>query len=298
MNYRQMEIFYAVITTGSVTAAAKSLNLSQPAATKILRHTEDRLGFPLFHRVKGRLVPTDDAIVILHDVERVLQDVSAVQQTVVNVRLGRSGALNVVGVPPFCHIIIPKAIARFRKDRPDVQISFAQRDGNLLMQYIASQRADIGLSFLVPVHSSLQSTTICERDMVCIVPRDHSFVGRSHVTAADLVDQPLITYPNDSRLQPFIETAFTSSRTQMPRGIQATSIVSTWALVQQGAGIGIVENISRLEELHDNIAVVPFRPSIPIHMDVVTPRTKPPSRLVQHFVDTVKDVLQTGAEAD
>lgn len=291
MNYRQMEIFYAVMTLGSVTAAAKSLNLTQPAATKILRHAEERLGFPLFHRVKGRLVPTDDAAVILHDVEHVFQEMSAVRQTVANVKLGRSGALNIVGVPPFCHVIIPKAISLFLKERPNVKISFAQREGDAVMQYVASQRADIGLSFLVPIHSSVQSTTIWERNMACIVPRDNPLSSREFVTAADLQNQPLISYPGDSRLQPLIESAFTSSRTQIPRGIQATTIVSTWALVQQGAGIGLVENISRLEELHDNIVVIPFVPAIPIEMDIIAPRAKPPSRIGHAFIDTVRAVL-------
>lgn len=296
MNFRQMEIFYAIITTGSVTSAAQSLNMSQPAATKILRDAEDRLGFPLFHRIKGRLVPTDDAIVILHDVERVFQDMSALKQTVLNVRLGRSGALNIVGVPPFCHVLIPKAISLFLRDKPDVRISFAQREGNAAMQYVATQRADIGLSFLVPVHSSLQSMTIWERDMACIVPRDHPFAKRDLVTAADMENQPLISYPSDSRLQPLIESAFTSSRTQIPRGVQATSIVTTWALVQQGAGIGIVENISRLEELHNNVVVVPFQPSIPIQMDIITPKTKPPSRVALQFIETVRKVLASDVQ--
>ncbi|WP_172292796.1 LysR substrate-binding domain-containing protein [Pseudoruegeria sp. HB172150] len=291
MNFRQMEIFYAIITTGSVTAAARSLNLSQPAATKILRHAEDRLGFKLFHRIKGRLLPTDDAMVILHDVERVFQDVVTVRQTVSDVRLGRTGALSVVGVPPVCQVVIPKAIARFKQDRPEVQISFAQREGNAAMQYVATQRADIGLSFLVPIHSSLQSQTILERDMACIVPLGHPFASRSHVTALDMENQPLITYPNDSKLNPFIEAAFTSSRVEIRHSIQATSILTTWGLVQQGAGVGIVENISQLEDLYSNIAVVPFKPSIPIRLDVITPNMKPPSRLASQFIDTVRDVL-------
>lgn len=291
INYRQLEIFHAIMTTGSVTAAAGALNLSQPAVTKILRSTEERLGFFLFHRVGGRMVPSDDALVILHDVERLLQDMSSVNQTIVNVRLGRSGALNIVGVPPMCQVIIPKAIAKFAQERPEVQISFAQRDGNVVMQYVASQRADVGLSFLVPLHSSVDSTTLSERDMVCIVPRGHHLADRSCVTVADLEHEPLISYPQDSRLQPLISTAFTSSKSEVPRRIQATSIVTTWALVQQGAGIGIVENISRLNELYDNIVVVPFQPSISVRLDCITPRTKPPSRLAQQFIQTVLEML-------
>lgn len=291
MNYRQMEVFYAIITTGSVTSAAQSLNMSQPAATKILHDAEVRLGFQLFHRIKGRLVPTDDATVILHDVERVVQEIAALRQALLNVRLGRSGSLNIVGVPPFCQVVIPKAIAIFQRERPDVKISFAQREGASAMQYVVNQRADLGLSFLVPVHSSVQATTIWEADMACIVPRDHPFAERQMVTSADMEEQPLIYYPSDSRLQPLIEAAFTASRAQIHRGIEANTILSTWSLVQQGVGIGIVENISRLEELYNNVVVVPFRPAIAIQLDIITPRAKPPSRLALRFTEILRQVL-------
>lgn len=291
ITYRQLEIFHAVMTTGSVTSAANALHLSQPAVTKLLRSTEERLGFLLFYRISGRMVPTDDAFVIMHEVERLFHDMSSVRQTIVDVRMGRSGALNIVGVPPLCQIIIPKAIAKFTKERPDVQVSFAQRDGNVVMQYVASQRADIGLSFLVPLHSSVNAETLSERSMVCIVPRGHRFAKRTSVTTVDLQDEPLISYPQDSTLQPLIATEFTSSKTELPRGIQATSIVTTWALVQQGVGIGIVENISRLRELYDNVVIVPFSPAISVRLDCITPRNKPPSRLAHLFMKTVLEIL-------
>ncbi|MDT4879650.1 Bacterial regulatory helix-turn-helix protein, lysR family [compost metagenome] len=46
---------------GTVTGAAAMLNISQPALSQILLHAEDQLGFKLFNRVRGRLVPTQEA---------------------------------------------------------------------------------------------------------------------------------------------------------------------------------------------------------------------------------------------
>lgn len=47
--------------TGSVSAAARLINVTQPAVSRILAHAELQLGFPLFHRIKGKLVPTTEA---------------------------------------------------------------------------------------------------------------------------------------------------------------------------------------------------------------------------------------------
>lgn len=96
MNYRQIEVFHAVMETGSGTAAARVLNLSQPAVTKIVRHTESQLGFALFHRVKGRLVPTDHAVALQPDVERVFDEVLSVQQSIEDIRSARTGSLSIV----------------------------------------------------------------------------------------------------------------------------------------------------------------------------------------------------------
>ena len=54
MRLRQIEVFHAVYTSGSISAAARALNVSQPSVSKVLRHTEVQLGLPLFRLSRGR----------------------------------------------------------------------------------------------------------------------------------------------------------------------------------------------------------------------------------------------------
>ena len=60
MRLQHIEIFHAVYTCGSITAAAKMLNVSQPSVSKVLAHAEQQLGFALFDRLKGKLIPTQE----------------------------------------------------------------------------------------------------------------------------------------------------------------------------------------------------------------------------------------------
>ena len=68
LNLRQIEIFRAVMTTGSISGASQLLFVSQPAVSRLLSHTEQRVGFALFERIKGRLYATPEAKKLFHEV--------------------------------------------------------------------------------------------------------------------------------------------------------------------------------------------------------------------------------------
>ena len=77
MKLRQIEIFNAVYTCGSISEAAKRLNIAQPTASKILKHAEDMLGFLLFHRVKGKLVATSEANILFKETDHIYKHVAS-----------------------------------------------------------------------------------------------------------------------------------------------------------------------------------------------------------------------------
>src|SRR5450631_1029856 len=71
MKLRHIEVFHAVMLTGTVNGAARLLNVTQPAVTKILQRAEDLLGFKLFMRNKGRIVPTAEANVLFGEATKI-----------------------------------------------------------------------------------------------------------------------------------------------------------------------------------------------------------------------------------
>ena len=89
MNLRQIEIFHAVFLHGTVSAAARSLNVSQPSVTKVLRHAERSIGLTLFERSTGRLIPTLDARTLFAEVSDIQDRVRSLRQACQNLRHGR-----------------------------------------------------------------------------------------------------------------------------------------------------------------------------------------------------------------
>src|SRR5262245_41523562 len=103
MNLRQMEVFHAIMVTGSVTDAARLLNVTQPAVSAVLKHCEDRLGLRLFVRAGGRLRPTDEAKALFPDVAAVFGRLDAVGRLTQDLVGGRLGTLSIAAAFPIAN---------------------------------------------------------------------------------------------------------------------------------------------------------------------------------------------------
>lgn len=100
-------------SSGSMTNAAAVLNVSQPSVSKVLAHAEQQLGYLLFERSKGRLIPTPEAHRLFKHVAAVYEDVDRLRQVAGNLRASSSGRIRIAGTPAFGLELLPKAIASF-----------------------------------------------------------------------------------------------------------------------------------------------------------------------------------------
>ena len=82
MRLRQIEVFHAIYTTGSISAAARKLHVTQPAVSKVLHHTQAQLGMTLFELVRGRLVATEQAHALYREVGEIHERLAALDKAV------------------------------------------------------------------------------------------------------------------------------------------------------------------------------------------------------------------------
>ena len=92
ISHRHIQVFRAVMTTGSVTSAAEMLFTSQPTISRELGQLEYLLGFPLFDRVRGRLRPTARALTLYDDVQRSYIGLDRILATAANLKACEQGA--------------------------------------------------------------------------------------------------------------------------------------------------------------------------------------------------------------
>src|SRR5690606_16683963 len=99
LNLRQIEVFRAVMITGTIRGASELLFVSQPAVSRLLSHMEQRIGFPLFERIRGRLHATLEAKKLFHEVEVLYSGVQRVNELASELREHQEGILNLIASP-------------------------------------------------------------------------------------------------------------------------------------------------------------------------------------------------------
>jgi DNA-binding transcriptional LysR family regulator len=291
MNLRQIEVFRAIMITGSVSDASRLLHVSVPAVSKVLSHTESQLGFPLFERIKGRLHATEEARHIYQEIEHVYLGVQRIDRLTHELAARRHGLLSVVTSPSIGQILIPLAIARFHGKSPKVRVHFRYLSYQLLKERLLSRQSEIGVSILPVDHPNLTTAPIAKGRLLFICPPDHPLADRKAITPKDLKPYPLITYPPDTPFGARLEQLFAKANETLKVTIEVGSPQNACALVESGAGIALVDEFSLQAWGAAHFTTIPVSGAPPIVADLVYLRTEPLSPTALAFVKNLNSVL-------
>ena len=113
MKLRHIEVFQAIRQAGSVSGAAQLLHVSQPAVSKVLQHAEQQLGFPLFLRVRGKLLATPEALELEREVAMLSDSLQAVRRLAQNLRRQPGHSLRIGATPALALSLLPRAIGEW-----------------------------------------------------------------------------------------------------------------------------------------------------------------------------------------
>ncbi|MFZ4285345.1 LysR family transcriptional regulator [Variovorax sp. HJSM1_2] len=145
LSRRELSLLRAMYQQGTVTAAAASIHMTQPAASALLRDMETRLGFALFSRDQRRLQLTSQGRSMIPEVLNALSGMEAVDRLASDIRKGATARLTVGAVAVASSMLLPQALVSVRKAYP--AITFAVRAGSALeiLEMAVDHRIDLGI---------------------------------------------------------------------------------------------------------------------------------------------------------
>lgn len=285
LNMRQLEVFHAIMSTGTLSAAALTLHVSQPALSRALAHGEARLGYPLFERLGRRLQPTPEALRLheeARDVYRGLDRLNLLAQ-----RMGAAGVstLQIVASATLANALIPAALQQLLHHAPQLRIDFRTATYDELPEYLLSGRADVGVSLAEPTHPSLKSRLLGQQRLLCVLPQDHPLADLPVIDPQQLEGTPWIGYPPDTPLGHLCATALQLDAVSASILVRSPAIALSF--MQMGLGAAIVDT-SCLACLPSTTCVVrPLAQDVHSDIWVTTSARQAVSVTAQHFIDAL-----------
>ncbi|HHP7909706.1 LysR family transcriptional regulator [Acinetobacter baumannii] len=292
IDHRQVEIFHAIMKTGSITGAANLLFSSQPTISRELARLEQICGFKLFERKSARIYPTEAALVLYEEVIKSHIGLEKISHTVQQLKQHQIGHLNLCCLPFLATTLLPTVIAKFKQHVPQAHIAVTPIDTPFLEANLSSQQFHVGLieNPSPPLGTSIRLQL--QSNEICILPDQHPLLGKAELTPEDFSDQSFISMATHDPYRQLIDQLFHQMQIHRVMEIETHSVHSICAMVKKGLGISIINPLAMLDYLDSGLQWRPISFTIPFTLSLVQPNYRPSSTIVDLFVDDLNDVLQ------
>jgi DNA-binding transcriptional LysR family regulator len=291
MNLREIEVFHAVYVCGSITGAARSLHVSQPSVSKTLRHTEDRLQFQLFKRVKGRLLATAEARLLFREVDDVYQRVGSLKRAVKNIRTEGAGHLRVAVLPALGLSVTPAAIAKFRSKNSGVTFDVQVLDHADMLRCLYENDTDVAIGFEPASHPRLKSVEIGKGELALIHRREVFKRKTGRIDLTELNDVDYIGLTGSGPIGVLLGCELERSNVRVNEVVSVRAFFIAAALVRKAVGVAIIDEFTARAMMGPDLAYNPLSPSIAFGVHCSWLEDRPPSRLCQEFIELLSTVL-------
>jgi DNA-binding transcriptional LysR family regulator len=262
LNVRALEAFREIVRSGSVTAAAAALKLSQPSVSRLLAALEQELGYPVFLRRKGRLEPTPQAMLLYEEVDLAMTGLERVQMVARDLHSPDAGHLRIVAPPSFAEGPLVPMLRSFMDQHPRVDVRLDSRTRPTIMAMVASHAADCGFGKMPIVHPGIRARPLLKSESVCAMAKGHRLRRLRTITPQHLAEEGLILIGQGGDNRARIEHAFRDARIVPRIRLETHNVGAACAFAAQGIGIALVNHLLAGAYLHLGIELRVFRPRI------------------------------------
>lgn len=244
LKLRHLDVFRALVDSGSMTAAAASMHLTQSALSHWLRELEDAVGTPLLLRGR-RLRPTPAGEVFLRHARRMLGDVARTREEMASVQAGAVGRVRLGMVPVAAPLLVPRSIVRLQQALPGLTVTLSEGTLDQLLPRLQRHEIDIVVGRL---EEREQYTGFAyERlyqEPVCVVcgPR-HPLLRRRtrQLTWADVAAYPWILPPPETPMRARLEAVFAAAGVPLPPApLESASIVVNQGVLRDTQSLALM----------------------------------------------------------
>jgi len=284
VNLRQLEAFRAVMISGTVSRAAELMGITQPAVSRGIAELEAQVGFALFDRIKGRLVPTPEGQLFFRDVDASFVGLDRLRASAARIRDFGSGSLKVASLAALGSTLVPRAIRFFRDQHPSITVTLTVMSSSAVRNHVADGQYDLGLAADEVDLSGVDHQLFGSFPGVCAIPGGHPLAARSMITPPDLDGLDYIALSPEDRVRLRLHQICEQAGVKPRLVAETPNSATVCALALEGVGIGIVNPLAADGFQERGLILRPFKPEVPFRSHLLFRPDVQKGRIVRAFV--------------
>lgn len=291
LKLRQIEVISAIFRTGSITEAARELNVSQPAISKTLKQAEKELGINLFTRSRSGISLTPEAELLQASIQGIDSALNQFNDTALDVTNSRTGHLKLIAPPAIGNGVVPQALEVFRKEFPFMPIHLSIEKMRKINKAINYRQADIGIVHFPSENSEVLAKEIKTCNLACVMHKTHPLAKQQVITGEDLRDHAIVFCNDESWLAKIMEDLVDKYAIPPRNHVWVNQFLPAFNLASRGLGVTLIDEFTLLDNKVDRsqVAIRPFQPTIEVVVGVLYRRYSPLSKPAERFIEILRD---------
>lgn len=296
LKTRQLMLLIAIEEEGNIHRAAEVLNMSQPAASKLLKDLEDMIGVALFERLPRGMRATWYGESMIRHARIALSSLGEAGAEIEALKAGHAGNVGIGAIAGPAMTLLPPALAHITQQHPDLRVSLLVESSDVLLERLAQNRLDFLVARLFARHDKrhLHYEALAEEEVCAIARPQHPILSLKKPGLRDLAKAAWVVPPDGSVLRHRFELMFQSAGLEPPRQVIGTAaLMFLTKMLQQSDYLAVVPvDVARHYAEHGMVSVVPVDLSCRMDSFGIITRT---DWLLSPGARTVLDALKTTA---
>jgi len=243
----RLAAFVEVATAKSFTAAARKLNVSQPALTRTIHLLEADIGARLLDRDPRNVELTPAGREVLPIAQRLLRDIDVAADDVSSFVKGARGVVRIAAIPSIAAALLPSAIREFTKARPNVRFQLSDAPADPVAAKVASGEADFGLTVRSAPDRRLSFKPLLTEEVGLVCRRDDALAAPNRAVWSDLEDRDFIAMTPDTSVRNITDAAFLQVGLSVEPLFGCSVVANIGQLVMAGLGVTALPRLSVLQ---------------------------------------------------
>ena len=242
LKLRQLLLLRALRDNGNLRRSAAALNLTQPAATRMLQDLETMLGLKLFERSHRGMSPTPYGEVMIRHADAVLADLDSAREELSALAEGSHGRVAVGTLMSTASLLLPRTIARAKARSSRLQITVQEGTHENLLEALLRGDLDLMLGRVLPGgENDAVLIEVLYREEFRVVCGAANPLARRRRKLGELVDRPWILPPAQVPLRHRMEALFLAEAGRRPSDlVESVSLLTNLTLLRESAALGVL----------------------------------------------------------